>query len=237
MHHELDEALRAFVDAGVQELANSLTGRVPDLVEFVDFRRGSFASYTAPWCVDLSIGARIPEGIRHTRTVSALLDAFMDHMGLANDIVSYQREVSDERDVNNLIVVLEASLGIAAEEAARAAAELVHARLRRFDHLAQPALAPSAVAVAGPTAWTPIRPGPPSAHPSTFRPASAPGCRRKPGAGQAATARSSPAFASGRPTAARAQRRHEVQHPAGRVPLRARPARARFFRTAGTARV
>ncbi len=135
--HGLNRALAKYIDAGVQELANSSAGRVPDLIEYSQFRRESFAAYTAPYSVELSTGARIPEQIRHSRTVRALLDAFMDYMGLANDIASYQREVHDEHDVNNLVMVLETSLGISAQEAMHAAADLVTARLRHFEHLTQ----------------------------------------------------------------------------------------------------
>jgi germacradienol/geosmin synthase len=138
----LNQALAKYIDAGVQELANSLTGRVPDLIEYAQFRRESFAAYTAPYSVELATGSRIPERIRHTRTVGALLDAFMDYMGLANDIASYQREVHDEYDVNNLVVVLETSLDITVQEAMYAAADLVTARLRHFEHLATSELPP-----------------------------------------------------------------------------------------------
>ncbi|MCX4524176.1 MULTISPECIES: hypothetical protein [unclassified Streptomyces] len=138
----LNRALGRYIDAGVQELVNSRAGRVPDLIEYAQFRRESFAAYTAPYSVELATGARIPERIRHSRTVCALLDAFMDYMGLANDIASYQREVHDEYDVNNLVVVLETSLGITVQEAMRAAADLVTARLRHFEHLIQSELPP-----------------------------------------------------------------------------------------------
>ncbi|MEV0985930.1 hypothetical protein [Streptomyces sp. NPDC049949] len=138
----LNRALAGYIDAGVQELLNSRAGRVPDLIEYAQFRRESFAAYTAPYSVELATGARIPERIRHTRTVRALLDAFMDYMGLANDIASYQREVHDEYDVNNLVVVLETSLGITAQEAMHAAADLVSARLRHFEHLIRSELPP-----------------------------------------------------------------------------------------------
>ncbi|MEU9860565.1 hypothetical protein AB0D99_06815 [Streptomyces sp. NPDC047971] len=131
----LNQALAKYIDAGVQELANSLTGRVPDLIEYAQFRRESFAAYTAPYSVELATGARIPERLRQSRTVCALLDAFMDYMGLANDIASYQREVHDEYDVNNLVVVLETSLDITVQEAMHAAADLVTARLAHFEHL------------------------------------------------------------------------------------------------------
>ncbi|MFE2480849.1 hypothetical protein [Streptomyces sp. NPDC059389] len=138
----LNRALARYIDAGVQELVNSRAGRVPDLIEYAQFRRESFAAYTAPYSVELATGARIPERIRHTRTVRALLDAFMDYMGLANDIASYQREVNDEYDVNNLVVVLETSLGITVQEAMHAAADLISARLRHFEHLIRSELPP-----------------------------------------------------------------------------------------------
>ncbi|MFD7094210.1 terpene synthase family protein [Streptomyces xanthophaeus] len=139
----LNRALARYIDAGVQELANSLAGRVPDLIEYAQFRRESFAAYTAPYSVELSTGARIPEQIRHSRAFRALLDAFMDYMGMANDIASYQREVHDEHDVNNLVIVLQASLGISVQEAMHAAAELVTARLRHFEHLTRSELPPA----------------------------------------------------------------------------------------------
>ncbi|WP_327279740.1 MULTISPECIES: terpene synthase family protein [unclassified Streptomyces] len=138
----LNHALARYIDAGVQELANSRAGRVPDLIEYAQFRRESFAAYTAPYSVELSTGARIPEQIRHSRAFCALLDAFMDYMGMANDIASYQREIHDEHDVNNLVIVLQTSLRITVQEAMQAAADLVTARLRHFEHLTRSELPP-----------------------------------------------------------------------------------------------
>lgn len=140
----LNHALARYIDAGVQELANSRAGRVPDLIEYAQFRRESFAAYTAPYSVELSTGARIPERIRHSRAFCALLDAFMDYMGMANDIASYQREINEEHDVNNLVMVLQESLRITVQEAMQAAADLVTARLRHFEHLTRDEL-PQAV--------------------------------------------------------------------------------------------
>ncbi|MFD3530357.1 hypothetical protein [Streptomyces sp. NPDC058664] len=135
--NEFNRALARYVDAGVEELANSRSGRIPHLIDYAPFRRESFAAYTAPYSVELATGARIPEQIRHSRTVRALLDAFMDFMGLANDIASYEREVHEEHDVNNLVLVVGTSLGITLHGAVPAALHLVNARLRDFEHLRQ----------------------------------------------------------------------------------------------------
>ncbi|MEU9026483.1 hypothetical protein AB0D46_02905 [Streptomyces sp. NPDC048383] len=136
-----NQHLVRYVDAGVEELANSLSSRVPHLIDYPAFRRDSFAAHTAPYSVELATGARIPEQIRHSRTVRALLDAFMDFMGLANDLASYEREVHEERDVNNLVVVVGSSLGIGLHEAVPGALNLVNARLRDFEHLRRTDLA------------------------------------------------------------------------------------------------
>ncbi|WP_435971573.1 terpene synthase family protein [Streptomyces sp. Qhu_M48] len=135
--HEFNRALAKYIDAGVEELSNSRSGRIPHLIDYAPFRRESFAAYTAPYSVELATGARIPEQIRNSRTVRALLDAFMDVMGLANDIASYEREVNEERDVNNLVLVVGTSLGITLHDAVPAALNLVNARLRDFEHLRQ----------------------------------------------------------------------------------------------------
>ena len=132
---EFNRALARYVDAGVQELANSRAGRVPHLIDYAPFRRDSFAAHTAPYSVELSTGARIPERVRHSRTVHGLLAAFMDVMGLANDIASYEREVHEERDVNNLVVVIGTSMGIPLHEAVPAAVHLVNSRMRDFEEL------------------------------------------------------------------------------------------------------
>ncbi|MFF8288751.1 hypothetical protein ACF068_05885 [Streptomyces sp. NPDC016309] len=132
---EFNRALARYIDAGVEELANSRSGRIPHLIDYAPFRRDSFAAHTAPYSVELATGARIPERIRNSRTVRALLDAFMDFMGLANDIASYEREVHEEYDVNNLVLVVGSSLGISLDDAVPAALNLVNARLRDFEHL------------------------------------------------------------------------------------------------------
>ncbi|MEV5970436.1 terpene synthase family protein [Streptomyces sp. NPDC051921] len=132
---EFNRALARYVDAGVEELANSRAGRVPHLIDYAPFRRESFAAHTAPYSVELATGARIPERLRGSRTVRGLLAAFMDVMGLANDIASYEREVHEEHDVNNLVVVIATSLGIPLREAVPAAVRLVNTRLRDFEQL------------------------------------------------------------------------------------------------------
>ncbi|MFJ8588762.1 hypothetical protein ACIRD2_29475 [Streptomyces sp. NPDC093595] len=132
---DFNRALAQYIDAGVEELANSRAGRVPHLIDYAPFRRESFAAHTAPYSVELSTGARIPERIRSSRTIRGLLAAFMDVMGLANDIASYDREVHEEHDVNNLVVVLATSLGIPLGDAVPAAVRLVNSRLRDFEQL------------------------------------------------------------------------------------------------------
>ncbi|GHA90552.1 hypothetical protein GCM10010305_37750 [Streptomyces termitum] len=141
---EFSLALRRYVEAGVEELANSRTGRVPHLIDYAPFRRESFAAHTAPYSVELSTGARIPERIRRSRPVRGLMDAFMDVMGLANDVASYEREVHEEHDVNNLVVVIGTSLSIPIRQAVPAAIHLVNARMRDFERFRQEDIPPLA---------------------------------------------------------------------------------------------
>ncbi|MET8509669.1 hypothetical protein ABZV60_34405 [Streptomyces sp. NPDC004787] len=130
-------ALVRYVEAGVEELSNSLAGNVPHLFDYAPFRRDSFAAHTAPYSVELSTGARIPERVRYSRTVRELIAAFMDVMGLANDVASYEREVHEENDVNNLVVVISTSMKIPLQEAVPAAVHLVNSRMQDFEKIWQ----------------------------------------------------------------------------------------------------
>ncbi|MGW7531306.1 terpene synthase family protein [Amycolatopsis sp. NPDC054798] len=126
-----------FINGAVWEIENIQSARVPDLVEFVQMRRWTFAAHSAASYVDLSVGAELPERIMGDRSISAFLDAFMDWMGLSNDIFSYQREMQSEGELNNLVLVLGRLLCASPQQAVIVANDLITARLHHLDHLVE----------------------------------------------------------------------------------------------------
>lgn len=65
-----------------------------------------------------------------------LRDAFSDAVHIRNDLFSYEREVADEGELSNAVLVLETFLGCSTQEAAEASNDLLTSRLQQFEQTA-----------------------------------------------------------------------------------------------------
>ncbi|WP_409493511.1 terpene synthase family protein [Amycolatopsis sp. cmx-11-12] len=128
------DGINRFCDSAIQEIIHLSTGRILDLVEYVQLRRETFGAYTAALYVDISTGVMIPDKIRASREIQTLLGAFMDYMALSNDIFSYKREIDDEGCATNLVLIVKNFLGVPLWRAVTIANDLVGARLRQFEY-------------------------------------------------------------------------------------------------------
>ncbi|MEO3874303.1 terpene synthase family protein [Nonomuraea sp. B12E4] len=128
------ESTRNLLNESLWELANINRGRVANPVEYIEMRRKVGG---APWSAGLvehAVGAEVPARIAATRPMRVLRDTFADAVHLRNDLFSYQREVSDEGELSNGVLVLEKFLGCGTQEAADAVNDLLTSRLQQFEH-------------------------------------------------------------------------------------------------------
>ena len=75
----------------------------------------------APWSANLvehAAGAEVPAAVAATRPLRVLADTFADAVHLRNDLFSYQREVEEEGENTNGVLVLERFLGFPTQQAA-----------------------------------------------------------------------------------------------------------------------
>ncbi|MFL6127102.1 terpene synthase family protein [Actinophytocola sp.] len=124
------------LDESLWELANIDEGRVSNPIEYIEMRRKVGG---APWSANLiehAVGAEVPAEIAASRPMTVLRDTFADAVHLRNDIFSYEREVLDEGELSNGILVFEKFLGISTQEAADAVNDLLTSRLHQFEHTA-----------------------------------------------------------------------------------------------------
>ncbi|UQX03667.1 germacradienol/geosmin synthase [Streptomyces sp. RerS4] len=123
------------LDESMWELANIGLGRVANPLEYIEMRRKVGG---APWSAGLIeyVSAEVPARLAHTRPLGVLRDAFSDAVHLRNDIFSYRREVADEGELSNAILVLETFLGCTTQEAAEATNDLLTSRLQQFEQTA-----------------------------------------------------------------------------------------------------
>jgi germacradienol/geosmin synthase len=118
------------------ELDNIDRGRIANPIEYMQMRRRVGG---APWSANLveyAVGAEIPAAIAGTRPMEVLSDTFSDAVHLRNDLFSYQREVQEEGENSNAVLVFEKFLDCPTQEAADLVNELLTSRLQQFEHTA-----------------------------------------------------------------------------------------------------
>ena len=124
------------LDESLWELANISAERVSNPVEYVEMRRKVGG---APWSANLvehAAGAEVPAVVAHSRPLLVLRDTFADGVHLRNDLFSYQREVEDEGELSNSVLVFERFLECSTQEAAEVVNDLLTSRLHQFEHTA-----------------------------------------------------------------------------------------------------
>ncbi|MEG4206351.1 family 2 encapsulin nanocompartment cargo protein terpene cyclase [Microcoleus sp. Pol7_A1] len=130
------ESTKHLLDESMWELANINQNRIANPIEYIEMRRKVGG---APWSAHLVEHAafvEVPAKIAATRPMRVLKDTFADGVHLRNDLFSYQREVEDEGENSNCVLVLERFLNISTQEAANLTNELLNSRLYQFDNTA-----------------------------------------------------------------------------------------------------
>ncbi|WP_081655112.1 terpene synthase family protein [Amycolatopsis orientalis] len=130
------ESTRNLLDESLWELANINESRIANPIEYVAMRRKVGG---APWSANLvehSLNAEVPDEIAAQRPMEVLRDCFADAVHLRNDLFSYQREVEDEGELSNSVLVFEKFLDCSTQEAADAVNDLLTSRLHQFEHTA-----------------------------------------------------------------------------------------------------
>ncbi|NWB27084.1 terpene synthase family protein [Pseudomonas gingeri] len=124
------------LEASMWELMNINEGRVANPIEYLEMRRKVGG---APWSATLVEHANrtpVPPRIAETRTMQVLRDTFADGVHLRNDLFSYQREVQEEGELSNCVLVAERFLDIDTQKAAGITNDLLTSRLRHFEKTA-----------------------------------------------------------------------------------------------------
>ncbi|MEU0134578.1 terpene synthase family protein [Streptomyces sp. NPDC006296] len=136
------ESTENLLNESLWELSNIDEGRIANPVEYIEMRRKVGG---APWSaglVEYAAGAEVPAPLADSRPLRVLRDAFSDAVHLRNDLFSYQREVEEEGENSNGVLVLERFLHCSTQEAADAVNDLLTSRLHQFENTALSELPP-----------------------------------------------------------------------------------------------
>jgi geranylgeranyl diphosphate synthase type I len=109
---------------------------IADPIEYMEMKRRINGPTFFARVAEYAQPAELPEAVADCRTIRSLIDAFADSGILINDIFSYQREVDDEGENSNMVLVLQKSLGCDLQQAVDATNDLLTARLRQLECIA-----------------------------------------------------------------------------------------------------
>jgi germacradienol/geosmin synthase len=130
------EATRHLIMASMWELDNIRAARIANPVEYIEMRRRVGG---APWSaclVEHAVNAEVPAAVSRSRPMRVLSDTFADSIHFRNDIFSYQREVEQEGELDNGVLVIQTFLNCSPQEAADRLNDLLTSRLQQFEHTA-----------------------------------------------------------------------------------------------------
>ena len=130
------QSTRNLMVESMWELRNISEGRIANPIEYVEMRRRVGG---APWSANLvecAAGAELADDLAALRPLRVLRDTFADAVHLRNDLFSYEREVTEEGENSNAVLVIERFLDIATAQAVDLVNELLTSRLHQFEHTA-----------------------------------------------------------------------------------------------------
>ncbi|MFJ7899813.1 germacradienol/geosmin synthase Cyc2 [Streptomyces sp. NPDC096198] len=128
-------ATEHLLNESLWELSNINEGRISNPVEYIEMRRKVGG---APWSAGLVefATAEVPAAVAESRPLRVLMETFSDAVHLRNDLFSYQREVEEEGELSNGVLVLETFFGCTTQEAAETVNDVLTSRLHQFEHTA-----------------------------------------------------------------------------------------------------
>lgn len=134
--HRFHVVTRHLLEESTWELDNIRRNRVSNPIEYIEERRKVGG---APWSaclVEHAAGVEIPPELAGTRPLLVLRDTFADAIHLRNDLFSYQREVEQEGEHSNGVLVVKRFFDVDTPKAAEIVNDLLTSRLQQFENTA-----------------------------------------------------------------------------------------------------
>ncbi|WP_069162454.1 terpene synthase family protein [Nocardia altamirensis] len=132
---EFRRVVEVFLAASEWEVANDITNRIPDPVDYVEMRRRTFGSDLTMALSRFSHGQLVPPKVYRTQTIADLEHTASDYATLLNDLFSYQKETQYEGDFHNAVTVLRNFLECGKDEAVGMVNDLMTARMHQFERI------------------------------------------------------------------------------------------------------
>ncbi|GAB3137985.1 germacradienol/geosmin synthase [Microbispora hainanensis] len=134
--HRFVRVTRDLLQESMWELFHIEREAVSNPIEYIEERRKVGG---APWSaalVEHAAGAELPARLAGSRPIRVLTESFADAVHLRNDLFSYEREVRQEGELSNCVLVCERFFGCDTARAVEITNDLLTSRLHQFEHAA-----------------------------------------------------------------------------------------------------
>jgi germacradienol/geosmin synthase len=133
VHGSLRQHAAAMFSAWVWESQNLTQHRIPDLIDYVEMRRGIFSAEILLDLLRVKISGDVPPAVMNSQMMGSLEHAVMDYLCFTNDIFSYLKEIECDGDFHNLVRITETAMGLGYPDALALVCRLMDGRLRQFE--------------------------------------------------------------------------------------------------------
>ncbi|GAB3465640.1 terpene synthase family protein [Actinophytocola sediminis] len=135
--HRFSGHIRRLGASALREKTNVNDKVIPDPIDYTALRRATGGMDFSACLVEHALGVEVPAGLDRTRPIQVLKDTFADSDLWRNDIVSFQKEIDEEGQTNNGVLVVQQLLRCDLQHAVDRVNDLVTSRLRQFEHTAE----------------------------------------------------------------------------------------------------
>ncbi|MCK2244391.1 MULTISPECIES: polyprenyl synthetase family protein [unclassified Crossiella] len=130
-------ALEELLTGHLQELRQTAATHPANPLEYLAAKRMTNGGRVADHLAEFARSAELPPAVADGPTLRSLIDAVTDGALLLNDIYSYDREAQDPGETGNMVLLLEKLLGCGPQQAVEACNDMITARVRQFEHIAE----------------------------------------------------------------------------------------------------
>ena len=128
-------SVKSIVESFQWEILNLIQNRIPDPVDYIEMRRQTCGAELTSLFIHFILGLRMPREVYCSQPMRALIDTYLEWQGLLNDVFSYQKEIEQEGEFHNGVLVVQRFLDCELQQAVALTNDLVTTQLHHFEHI------------------------------------------------------------------------------------------------------
>lgn len=128
-------SVKSIVESFQWETLNLIQNQIPEPVDYIEMRRQTCGAELTSLFIHYILHLRMPPEVYNSRPMRGLIDSYLEWQGLLNDVFSHRKEIEDEGEIHNGVLVIQRFLECDLQRAVTLTNDLVTSQLRHFEHI------------------------------------------------------------------------------------------------------